>query len=163
MNIQRSNPYNNSFKAVRISPEPDMWNQQVLNAVLNSKFIGNIIKEDVKNERDTFINFAEHYDPAYPDYTRYNHMFFNIKGDNKDITLGSHSTLRFESAQFLRRAREIKTGPDNLGKDLSAQIKNLDAPSTTEQTKELQTLEKLKKFAGGLIFEEGKDYEKFRD
>lgn len=162
MNIQNSKPYSNNFKALRISPDPEQWNQQVLNSVINSKFVNNIIKEDKKNEKDTFISFAEHYDPAYPDYTRYNHMFFNIKGDNKDITLGSHSTYRFETAEFLRKAREIKTGPDNLGKDLASQIKKLDNPND-KSINEYKTLEGLKKFVGNVIIETSKNYEKFRD
>lgn len=162
MNIQNTRPYSNNFKALRISPDPEQWNQQVLNSVINSKFVNNIIAEDKKNERDTFISFAKHYDPAYPDYTRYNHMFVNIKGDNKDITLGSHSTYRFETAQFLRRAREVKTGPDNLGKDLARQIKNLDDPSDNTVLGN-RTLEAFKKFAGEVIIEKPKDYEKFRD
>ena len=162
MNIQNTRPYSNNFKALRISPDPEQWNQQVLNAVINSKFVNNIIQADKQNERDTFISFAEHYDPAYPDYTRYNHMFFNIKGDNKDITLGSHSTYRFETGDFFRRAREIKTGPDNLGKDLAGQIKKLDNPED-KTTMGYRTLEMLKRFAGKVIIENGKDYEKFRD
>ena len=162
MNIQCTKPYSNNFKALRISPDPEQWNQQVLNSVINSKFVNNVIKEDMKNERDTFISFAEHYDPAYPDYTRYNHMFFNIRGDGKDITLGSHSTYRFETGDFLRRAREIKTGPDNLGKDLAGQIKRLDNPNNDKNI-EYKTLQGLKKFVGDVIIEKQKDYEKFRD
>lgn len=164
MDIRTHSP-NNSFKAVRLSPAPDKWNQQVLNSVLKSKFVKDIIKEDVKNERDTFISFAEHFDPAYPDYTRYNHMFFNITGNNKDITLGSHSTYRYESAQFLKRAKIIKTGPDDLGRDLATQISNLDSPEVKNVKEPIinNTLKGLKRLAGGLVIEEPRSYEKFRD
>lgn len=164
MDIRTSSP-NNNFKAVRISPAPDQWNQQVLNSVLKSHFVKDIIKADVKNERDTFISFAEHFDPAYPDYTRYNHMFFNITGNNKDITLGSHSTYRYESAQFLKRAKIIKTGPDDLGKDLASQITNLDTPELQNKKEPIinQTLKGLQRLAGEIKIEEPRNYEKFRD
>lgn len=164
MDIRTSSPSYN-FKAVRISPAPDQWNQQVLNAVLKSHFVKDIVKEDVKNERDTFISFAEHFDPAYPDYTRYNHMFINITGDNKDITLGSHSTYRYESAQFLKRAKIIKTGPDDLGKDLASQIANLDTPELQNKKEPIinQTLKGLQRLAGKIKIEEPRDYEKFKD
>lgn len=161
----RTNSPSSSFKSIRISPAPTEWNQQVLNAVLRSNFVKDIVREDAKKERDTFISFAEHFDPAYPDYTRYNHMFFNITGNNKDITLGSHSTYRYESAQFLKRAKEIKTGPDDLGKDLASQISNLDAPNVKNEKEPIinQTLKHLKRLAGGLIVEKPRSYEKFRD
>lgn len=163
MDIRTSSPSNN-FKAVRISPAPNEWNQKVLNSVLKSNFVRDIVKEDAKNERDTFISFAEHFDPAYPDYTRYNHMFFNITGNNKDITLGSHSTYRYESAQFLKRAKEIKTGPDDLGSDLAEQISNLDTPELKNKKEPIinQTLNGLKRLAGGMVIEKPRDYEKFR-
>lgn len=161
----RTHSSNNAFKAVRLSPAPDKWNQQVLNSVLKSHFVKDIVKEDVKNERDTYISFAEHFDPAYPDYTRYNHMFFNITGNNKDITLGSHSTYRYESAQFLKKAKIIKTGPDDLGKDLANQISNLDSPEIKLEKEPIinQTLKGLKKLANEIIIEEPRSYEKFRD
>ncbi len=161
----KNNSFNTNFKAVRISPAPDQWNQRVLNSVLRSNFIRDIVKEDAKNDRDTFISFAEHFDPAYPDYTRYNHMFVNVTGNNKDITLGSHSTYRYESAQFLKRAKIIKTGPDRLDTDLASQIDNLDPPEKRNAKEPISkvTLESLRKLANGIIIEKPRNYEKFRD
>jgi hypothetical protein len=163
MNVNNNYTSNYNFKAVRISPEPEKWNQRVLNSVLKSNFVKNIITEDSKNERDTIMSFAEHYDPAYPDYTRYNHMFFNIKGNNKDVTLGSHSTYRFESAQFLKRAKTIKTGPENLGKDLSEQIEHLDPPEIRNKEQKSLTIEELRKLCKKIIIDKPKDYETFKD
>ncbi len=164
MDIRQSSLSSN-FKAVRISPAPDKWNQKVLNSVLKSNFVRDIVKEDAAHERDTFLSFAEHYDPAYPDYTRYNHMFFNVTGNNKDITLGAHSTYRYESAQFLRRAKEIKTGSKSLERDLAAQISNLDSPETQKADVPIinRTLESLRKLAGEIIIEKPRDYESFRN
>ena len=161
----QNNVSTTNFKAVKMSPAPDQWNQRVLNAVLKSEFVNNIVKEDAKNGRDTFLSYAEHFDPAYPDYTRYNHMFVNIAGNNKDITLGSHSTYRFESPELFRRAKEIKTGPEKLDVDLAEQITNLDPPDVRNKKVPISksTIEYLRKLAGGIIYEEGKNYEKFRN
>lgn len=155
----------NSFKAVRISPAPENWNQQVLNSVLKSQFIRNIIKNDLKNERDTFLSFAEHVDPAYPDYKRYNHMFFNVVGDNKDITLGSHESILFESAKLFKKARLIKSGSKDRAKDLAFQISNLDTPEQKNIKEPIykSTLNGLKKLAGELIVEKQRDYQSFRE
>lgn len=163
MDIRINSP-SNSFKAVRISPAPDKWNQKVLNSVLKSNFVRDIVREDAAHERDTFLSFAEHYDPAYPDYTRYNHMFFNITGNNKDITLGAHSTYRYESAQFLKRAKVIKTGSENLENDLSAQISNLDGQKKNPDEPIInKTFESLRKLAGEIIIEKPRNYESFRN
>lgn len=163
MDIRINSP-SNSFKAVRISPAPDKWNQKVLNSVLKSNFVRDIVREDAAHERDTFLSFAEHYDPAYPDYTRYNHMFFNITGNNKDITLGAHSTYRYESAQFLKRAKVIKTGSENLENDLSAQISNLDDQKKNPDEPIInKTFESLRKLAGEIIIEKPRNYESFRN
>lgn len=161
--INRVN-FSPNFKALRISPAPDYWNQRVLNAALNSNFVRDIVKEDAKNERDTIISYADHYDPAYPDYTRYNHMFFNIKGNDKDITLGSHSTYRYESAQFFKKAKIIKTGADDLGEDLATQIEKLDGFDKRKKQVHVnnRTLAYYKKLAGDIIVEKQKDYEQFK-
>ena len=47
----RNSSLNTNFKAVRLSPAPDQWNQRVLNSVLRSNFIRNIVKEDAKKDK----------------------------------------------------------------------------------------------------------------
>ena len=91
-------------------------------------------------------------------------MFVNITGNNKDITLGSHSTYRFESPELFKRAKIIKTGPDNLEVDLAEQVANLDPPEARQKKVPISqtTIEHLRKLAGGIIAKEGISYEKFR-
>lgn len=159
MNISNNyNNYNkNTFKAVRMSPHAEKWDQQVLGAVLNSSVIRKIVKEDAKNGKDTFITFTKNIDPPMPECPAHRDYMLSIKGEKNDIELGSHSTYWFVPGGFFRKPQEIKTGPENLGEDMAKQIQRLESKDAVKPHK-YHTLDDLKKIAKQIIFEPEKPY-----
>ena len=153
----RNSSLNTNFKAVRLSPAPDQWNQRVLNSVLRSNFIRDIVKEDAKNGKDTFITFTKNIDPPMPECPAHRDYMLSIKGEKNDIELGSHSTYWFVPGGFFRKPQEIKTGPENLGEDMAKQIQRLE-PKDAVKPHKYHTLNDLKKIAKEIIFEPEKPY-----
>lgn len=135
-----------------MSPHAEKWDQQVLGAVLNSSVIRNIVKEDAKNGKDTFITFTKNLEPPMPECPAHRDYFLNIKGEKADIELGSHSTYWFVPGGFFRKPQEIKTGPENLGEDMAKQIQRMEPKDATKPHK-YHTLSDLKKIAKEIIFE----------
>jgi len=157
MNIT-NNYSNNSFKAVRLSPHPAKWDQQVLGAVLNSKSIREIVKDDVKNNKDTVISYYKNFEPPIPECPANRDMYLTvIGGKDKPIELKSHATYWYIQGSFFRKPREIETGPKNVGKDLANKIRDLDKPQngkTIEKYEQHQTLRDLEQDGKEIIYEE---------
>ena len=155
MDINNNNYGKNSFNAVRLCPHPAKWEQQVLGAVLNSKTIRQIVKDDAKNGKDTFITFSKNMEPPIPECPANRDMFLSVKGEKDSIDLKAHSTYWFIPGGFFKKPQEIKTGPEDLGKDLAKQIKQLDPK--TDEPKRYLTLNDLKDIGKELIYENPKE------
>ncbi|MCD8377693.1 MAG: hypothetical protein LUB59_02770 [Candidatus Gastranaerophilales bacterium] len=159
MNISNNNyscNSNYSFKAVKMSPEPAKWNQQVLSAVLNSKHIRNIIENGEKNGEDTFLHFYKMIDPPMPECPAHRDMFFQVSsGDKMLVNKSSKSTYHFIPGERLfEKPREIKTGPEDIAADLSYQIKKLDGRIVEKSAFDKRfTLSDLRKMCSELIYE----------
>ena len=147
----------NSFKAVKLSPRPEDWDQKVLSAVLNSEKINNIVKKDAKNGVDTSIDFYTVYDPPYPECPAHRNAFLNVKGGEDAISLETRSYYWFIPGHFLRSPIEIQVGPEDIYGNLTNKIKKLD--DNPEKPSHEKTLDDLRKIASKIIYEDAKPIE----
>lgn len=59
INFNNTNNRNVSFTALKISPKPERWPKDVLNAALSSKTVKKIIKADALAGRDTVMSYKQ--------------------------------------------------------------------------------------------------------
>lgn len=120
----RINQHNTTFTAVTIKPNPVLWSKKVLNSVLESQKITDMIKENEKNGLDSVLQFNE----------TLNFSSFSLQSKGKNLSLWAGDTARI-------------TDHEN---DLVKAIQKLDNKS--EETRLERNLEKLKTIASGVIY-----------
>lgn len=87
INFNNTNNRNVSFTALKISPKPERWPENVLNAALSSKTVKKIIKADALAGRDTVMSYKQ----VSCGYTRPDSVFklnndIKLSGDHVDFS-----------------------------------------------------------------------------
>lgn len=133
LNSTTSSP---SFTAVRFSPKNlKEWNMTILEDVLDSHYIQNIIRKNEAAGKDTFLKFSDNKPSIYDSFKERTISFAVSNGDDYQLTA-------------------VSNGPCYQGyricSDLSNQIKKYDIKEPSLEDK----LENLKKIASSVIYEE---------
>ncbi len=121
--INTSNRNNVSFQALKLQPK--QWPENVLNSVLESKTIQNIIRNDAKNGKDTTMVLSYDQKP----FRSYVIAELNI---NNSLKLSGSAT----------------TYGADVSEALANTIRKLDYKGNLAEN-----LEKIKKIAGAIIYE----------
>ena len=142
MKIQNNNnsPH---FQAVRIKPNIKYWNKDVLHSVLDSQYIKKLIINNEKMNKDTIIRNSSGHSSFGPGSFSINYMDLSVRTDNNNIQLMLESRNRYKNG--------FTEGPENLGEDLSAKIRNLDIKNNTKSIKE--KLNELKAITSEVIID----------
>ncbi len=149
------NNYSPNFKKVIMSPVPEKWDQRVLNSVLNSKTIMNIVKEDEKLGETTQIRYYKYISPRYLEIPANDDVYLNVKGKSGEVSLSSHSSYKFIPGSVFENKpeREVSHGPKDISEDLANKINKIDHNHNNSEDLPVNTMDYLKKIASKIIYE----------
>ena len=114
------NTLNNlNFNSIYLKPHSKLWNNRILNSVVKSKTISNIIRDNEANGVDTFIEYRK------TESDLASSVLLNIKSPKNNLTLESNNKVIIKNN--IQKGKIAYTeGPLHIIDDLVKQIKHLD-------------------------------------
>lgn len=111
--------HNLNFNSIYLKPHSKLWNNKLLNSVVKSQTINNMIKDNEMNGVDTFIEYSK------TESDLASSVMLNIKSQKNNLTLKSNNKVIIKNN--IRRGKIAYTeGPLHIIDDLVKQIKHLD-------------------------------------
>ena len=111
--------HNLNFNSIYLKPHSKLWNNRVLNSVIKSKTINNIIKDNEAHGLDTFIEYRK------TESDLASSVLLNIKSPKNNLTLESNNKVIIKNNIQKGKIAYIE-GPLHIIDDLVKQIKHLD-------------------------------------
>lgn len=114
------NTLNNlNFNSIYLKPHSKLWNNRILNSVVKSKTISNIIRDNEANGVDTFIEYCR------TESDLASSVMLNIRSQKNNLTLESNNRVVTKKSIWDGKITYTE-GPLQIIDDLVKQIKHLD-------------------------------------
>ena len=144
------------YGTLNLIPDIENWDLNVLNAILDSKRIMNIITEDAKIGFRTIIKY-EAIRHSAPD--GYNSRVCTIKGSNDEIILEAVEKFEYIAGNEFSPPKMVNSGTKNLEEELVRKIRELDVPEKVTIGLVRMKIAKLQNITGKILEGEVKEEE----